>query len=105
MAELSANGSLPAVQCFGFAALIGLGLASIAVTSAGIANSSTKKGKSYYLQVLGLIASLIWTLLFTYKLIGKQTSDKLKAMWNARMGVKTMMGQAGITPGGTTNIH
>jgi hypothetical protein len=104
MTELSANGSLPAVQCFGFAALIGIGMVSIIVTSSGIANHKTKNGKSYYLQVLALIGAIVWTLLFTYKLIGKQTSDKLKAAWNARMGAKAMAG-AGITPGGTTNLH
>jgi hypothetical protein len=49
-----------------------MGFAMVVVTSTGIQNAKRKKGGKYVIQVMGLIASILWTLGFFWKL-GKAT--------------------------------
>lgn len=64
--------NVPRSAVISFTICIAMGFAMVVVTSTGIQNAKRKKGGKYWIQVMGLIASIFWTLGFFWKL-GKAT--------------------------------
>jgi hypothetical protein len=60
-----------------------MGFAMVVVTSTGIQNAKRKKGGKYVIQVMGLIASILWTLGFFWKL-GKATGANAGRSYEAQ---------------------
>ena len=87
--------NVPQTQCLPFVMCIALGVASVLVTSMGISNAKKKGGGTYYLQVIGLIAAIAWTIVFLWKLA--QATGALK------QGQAIAAGAFSRMRGGSTN--
>jgi len=67
-----------------------MGFAMVVVTSTGIQNAKRKKGGKYVIQVMGLIASILWTLGFFWKL-GKATGANTSRSFAAQEAMNAQL--------------
>jgi hypothetical protein len=75
----------PKVITLSFAAMIGIGIAMLTFTSIGIENSKSKRGGKYRFLVIGLIGSIVWTIVFAWKFAQASGANKLMAAQGARL--------------------